>query len=428
MIRDLNILVCPGGTEIGLEINKALRFTRNISLFSAGMDIPNHAPYVFLRHFPVPGFQNKHFLTELNNIINAHAIDYVFPAHDDVLTELARHRHELKAGLVTSPLKTCLIARSKSATYAAIASRVPMPICYSSADEVDVFPVCLKPDSSQGSEGVRLAWDRQELEMILRRSPDLLILEYLPGAEYTVDCFSDRGRGLLYVAGRERVRTRAGISVTTVSASLPAFKSMAESIAAALVFHGTWFFQVKADRNGILKLLEIAPRIGGAMAYDRVKGVNLPLLSIYEQERLPLSIRALSIDIVMDRALTNRYSCQLKYTTVYVDFDDTLFFKGKLNAALVGFLCQSANMGKKNVLLTKHAGDLHKSLSQMRITELFDRIIHLPCNARKADYINAGEDAIFIDDSFSERMDVLEKKGVMSFDCSMLELLIDERA
>jgi hypothetical protein len=47
-------------------------------------------------------------------------------------------------------------------------------------------------------------------------------------------------------------------------------------------------------------------------------------------------------------------------------------------------------------------------------------------NESKADFINP-QGSIFIDDSFSERKSVFYKLGIPTFDCSMIEMLIDER-
>ena len=33
-------------------------------------------------------------------------------------------------------------------------------------------------------------------------------MDYLPGKEYTVDCFSHRTHGLMFCSGRERVRVK----------------------------------------------------------------------------------------------------------------------------------------------------------------------------------------------------------------------------
>ena len=52
-MRMYDVLVFPGGTEIGLEIQRALCQCKDIRLYSAGLDVSNHAPYVFARHFSV---------------------------------------------------------------------------------------------------------------------------------------------------------------------------------------------------------------------------------------------------------------------------------------------------------------------------------------------------------------------------------------
>jgi hypothetical protein len=57
---------------------------------------------------------------------------------------------------------------------------------------------------------------------------------------------------------------------------------LANKINKKLHFRGVWFFQVKENINGDLSLLEIAPRVAGTMALSRLKGVNLPLMSLFD--------------------------------------------------------------------------------------------------------------------------------------------------
>jgi hypothetical protein len=79
------------------------------------------------------------------------------------------------------------------------------------------------------------------------------------------------------------------------------------------------------------------------------------------------------------------------------------------------------------VLLTRHAHDINRTLTKHRLQSLFDEVIHIDQTAKKSDFI-VPEGAIFIDDSFRERMDVSRRHNIPTFDSSMLELLIDERA
>jgi hypothetical protein len=420
-----NILVFPGGTEIGLEIHKGLSQCKDIRIFSAGSDVANHAPYVFTQHDVVPAISDSSWIDSLNKIVIKHEIDYIFPAHDDVVLALARNVNKMEAKIVSSPLQTCLVARSKSKTYDLMSNVVPTPDLFKDQETME-YPVFVKPDKGQGSQHIHLVSNSDQLNQLLKENREYIAMEYLPGEEYTIDCFSDRDAGLLFCSGRQRIRTRSGISLTSKTVHNNDFIKYADKISKKLIFHGAWFFQLKKDRYGKNKLLEIAPRIAGTMAVHRVKGVNFALLSIYEQERIPVEILINKCGIEIDRALVNRYRCQPKYSTVYVDLDDTLILNDLVNINLIRFLYQCINKNIRVVLITKHNGDLDQSLKKHRLAGIFDEIIQIEPSANKTDYIRE-KDAILIDDSFSERKAASERLGIFSFDCSMIEMLIDER-
>jgi carbamoyl-phosphate synthase large subunit len=420
------VLIFPGATEIALEIRQALAWHKELQLFSAGADVSNHAPFVFAQHCVVPSVENADWLSALQDMTARHRITHIFPAHDDALMALAENAGSLSAKVVTSPLLTCRITRSKSATLAHLRDVVPTPTQFADARDVSAFPVFVKPDIGQGSQRTSTARDRLELDNLLSDDPDRIILEYLPGPEYTVDCFSDRERGLLYAGGRERRRTRSGISMSSVFVDDPRFTDYAGRINARLALHGAWFYQVKSDPSGVLKLMEVAPRIGGTSALSRVRGINLPLLSIYEAERVPLNLQCGVHAVEIDRALVNRYRLHFDYRTIYVDFDDTLVVRGQVNVELVKLLYQAINRAVRLVLITRHAGDLTAALRRYRLEGLFDDVIHLRNGESKADHISERA-AIVIDDSFAERLTIHQRTGIPVFDSSMIEVLFDER-
>jgi hypothetical protein len=420
-----NILVFPGGTEIGLEINKGLSQCKDIRIFSAGSDVANHAPYVFNQHDVVPVVSDPSWIDRLNQVVIKHEIDYIYPAHDDVLVALARNANKVKAKIVSSPPPTCSVTRSKSKTYDLMSNVIPTPDLYKNQETME-YPVFVKPDKGQGSQHTHLVRNSNQLNQLLREDREYIVMEYLPGEEYTVDCFSDRDAGLLFCSGRQRIRTRNGISFNSKTVQDNDFIKYADAISQKLIFHGAWFFQLKKDRHGKNKLLEIAPRIAGTMAVHRVKGVNFALLSIYEQERIAVEILMNKLDIEIDRALVNRYKCQPKYSAVYVDLDDTLISDNSVNVNLIRFLYQCINKGIRVILITKHSEDLGQTLKKYRLAGLFDEIIHIEMSANKTDFIHEN-DAILIDDSFSERKAANERLGIFTFDCSMIEMLRDDR-
>lgn len=425
--KPFRVLVFPAGTEIGLEIYEALHCCKEVELFGAGQDISNHGPFVYERYSVLPAVIEPSWLDSLNDLLAREQIDFILPAHDDVVVALAREHARIRAQVVSSPLATCEITRSKSATYRRLSGHVRVPRLYGSIEAVEVWPIFAKPDCGQGSQGiVRLDTPAQAQAALVER-PDRILCEYLPGSEYTVDCFSDRESGLLFCRARERVRTRNGISVHSRTSDLPGINEMAEAIANELPLHGAWFFQMKKAADGELVLMEVAPRIAGSMAVHRVQGVNFPLLSIYECLRFPLDLITLPYEVELDRALRNRYRHSIFFENVYVDFDDTLLLRGKINIDLVRFVFQCFNNDIPVRLITRHAGDIGQALSICRLGGVFDEVIHLTEGQEKKDYITAAN-AIFIDDSFSERKKVKDALGIPVLDCSMIELLAQGNA
>ena len=430
MKKKRNILVFPGGTELGLEIWRSLKYCKDFSLYSAEANVSSHAPFVFRNDFIVPDVHEPNWVETLSSVVTEHNIDYIFPAHDDVVLALAQKSSEIPAEIIASPLKTCSVCRSKSKTYEMFKDLLPVSTIFDTPSEVSKFPVFVKPDIGQGSQNASKVDNLDGLLAILKNNPNLVICEYLPGTEYTVDCFTDRRKGLLFCSGRERIRIKSGISMSSKLANArtqASFRKIAGTISKELEFTGAWFFQVKTSLTGTLKLLEIAPRISGTTALNRVLGVNLALLSIYEKEGLDIEILPNLCDVQIDRALVNRYKHNLKFDKVYVDLDDTLIIDDKVNSNLMQFLCQSLNKGCKISLITKTAREenIKDTLKKYKLDTFFDEVISLSTNASKADFINP-KGSIFIDDSFNERKAVFERHKIPTFDCSMIELLIDE--
>ncbi|MBR0637906.1 MULTISPECIES: ATP-grasp domain-containing protein [Bacillus] len=424
-----NVLVFPCGSEIGLEIHNSLKFSKDFELIGAS-SVSDHGKYVYKNYIEnVPDIHDEDFIDKLNHLIDENKIDFIIPAHDSVVLKLAQNQKRIKAIVVTSDQFTCEVARSKKKTYEFFKKQPFVPKMYGTIEEVEFFPVFLKPDVGQGSKGVALARDKKELEFYKNNKSDLLILEYLPGKEYTIDCFTNKNGELKYAGRRERKRIKSGISVNSATLQMDEqTRQIAYEINKHLQFRGAWFFQIKEDVNGDYKLLEVAPRIAGTMALYRNKGVNFPLLSLYDRMDFDIKIEDNGVDIEVDRALINRFTIAYSYQRVYVDFDDTITYKDKVNPLLMLFLYQCFNSNKEIILITKHIHNIKETLEKLRINaNLFNRIIHLEKEDIKSKYIDNQTPSIFIDDSFSER-DQIKAAGIPVFDVDSIESLIDWRS
>lgn len=420
-----NVLVFPAGTEIGLEIHRALQPCKEVRLFGASSNASNHGPFVFARYHLLPAINEAGWLDALVELCKSLAIDYIFPAYDDVLVALAEARAAIPAAILTAPTETCRLTRSKRRTYEFLHRLLRVPAIYDAIPDTACYPLIVKPDRGQGSQGVTLVRSADELTRACTSVRDPIVCEYLPGEEYTVDCFSDRRRGLLFAGARIRQRTRNGIAVNTAPVVLEGLEDMAQRIHAALDMRGAWFFQLKRAADGTPALLEVAPRIAGAMCLHRVSGVNFPLLTIFEEERIELEIALTDGLIEVDRALCNRFRHRIAYSALYIDLDDTLLLAGQINLAAIRLIFQCRNKGRKVVLITRHAGDLAATLARLGLTGVFNDIIHLRDGEPKSLHI-AEPDAILVDDSFRERREARLRLGIRTFDPSMIEMLTEE--
>jgi carbamoylphosphate synthase large subunit len=420
------VLVFPCGTEIGLEIHRALCQSTHVTLIGASSVSSNHGAHVFDRYIDdVPFVDDPAFVPHLNALVQQHAVDFIFPAHDDVVTALSRHTSELACTVIGSPAETCALCRSKSATYARFSELLPVPKLYSPDARELPFPLFVKPDAGQGSHGARRVNSLQVLTAAREEDPTLIVMEYLPGTEYTVDCFTDRHGALRFVGPRERIRIVNGISVHTRTVPLDdEITHFADTINKTLSLRGVWFFQLKRNTQGALTLLEIAPRVSGGMGLYRNLGVNLPLLSVYDRVGLDLEIRQPKRELEMDRAFKASFRSDLKYTHVYIDLDDTLLHDDKVNVMAVAFLHQCRNEGKQLHLLTRHKADVEATLAKYGLSQLFDYVSPLREGEGKASRVRY-KDSIFIDDSYSERCEVQDVTGIPVFAPDALESLMN---
>jgi carbamoyl-phosphate synthase large subunit len=424
-----NVLVFPGGTEVGLEINKSLRGCKEIRLFSAASDVPNHAPFFYKNHFIIPDIYKKECIIELIGLIERLKIDFLFPANPIIMDFLDSNRHLIPCIMIMPDSEIFNLLRSKSKTYAFLSDVIPVPKLYKDSAVLE-YPVYLKPDRMYGAQGGRRIGSKLELDAV-GVGREEIICEYLPGEEYTIDCFSSHEKALLYSGPRTRERVRMGTSMRSrpVSSDIEAeLKRYAYALNKVLGISGPWFFQMKRASDGRLKLLEVDPRVAGTMALSRVRGVNIPLLSLYEFAGIPFEIYPTEIeDLLIDRALINRYYHDIKYKTVYIDLDDTIINKGKLDTDIIKFLYQCVNDGKKIILISKSLEkDKNALLARYRIRELFDEIIWIEEQDSKKEYMR-DSNAIYIDDSFSQRREVSLHCGIPTFDSSMIELLMSDQ-
>lgn len=426
MSKKINVLVFPCGSEIGLEIHRSLKYSIHINLFGAN-SVDDHGKFVYENYIPnLPFVDDEDFIPSLKEIVTRYKIDAIYPAMDAVITRLSVAEAELGCRLIGSPVETNKTCLSKRKTYQLLTGVVTVPQIFENLSEVEDYPVFMKPEVGYGARGAKLIHNLEQGKEHLASYPTCLILENLPGQEYTIDCFTDRNRKLLFSKARVRRRISNGISVNTIPVEVGAqrFEDIALRINEKMHFQGAWFYQAKENDRGELALLEVAARLGGSSSLFRNLGVNFALLSIFDAFGYDVNVFANNYGIELDRALDNKYKLDIHFDKAYVDFDDCLLLGDQVNTSLVSLLYQFLNEGKKLILITKHDRDINQTLAQYKLFNIFHEIIHLEKGHFKYEFMDK-EASIFIDDSYSERYQVHEHLGIPVFAPDNIECLLN---
>lgn len=105
--------------------------------------------------------------------------------------------------------------------------------------------------------------------------PTLLVMEYLGGHEFSVDCVADHGSLKCAVARRKPL----GLNVGQIIDTREDIQTACQQIAAQFGLNGYANIQFKEGRDG-LRILEINPRMSGGVAMACLAGPNLPYLGL----------------------------------------------------------------------------------------------------------------------------------------------------
>ena len=422
------VLIFPAGSEIGLEIYNSLKYSHHVEAFGLSGK-SDHAAFMYDEGRYIEDellyVDRPDFIERFNAHLHQLHIEFVYPTHDTVANYLAEHQGRLVAKLITSTSETNRIARYKHETYKTFAGSSFCPEMYIAPYRSLAFPVFLKPDDGQGGKGTFRADDEHDLAFYLGKSPELLVTEFLPGEELSVDCFTDFNGDLLFIGPRTRERVQMGISFRSTAVDIDdEIYFIAHTINDKVTLNGAWFFQIKRDQNGKFKLLEFAPRQSSTMGLYRHAGINFALLSLFNAQRIPVQILRNDYPLQLDRCLYNRFRAGLAYHRVYIDFDETLVAGDQVHDRVMAFLYQCRNRQIEIILITKHRHDIDVTLEKFGIARsLFSDIIHLSEEQEKWNHIDP-DGSIFIDNFWFDRRDVKQKLGIPVFDVDAVECLL----
>jgi carbamoyl-phosphate synthase large subunit len=325
-LKPVRVLVtgagAPGisGTLYSLRKNPDKRKIKII-----GTDIKDKVlgKYLCDKFYTIPKPSDEKFIEELMNICKKEKIQVLIPQTTDELPKLSQNKEDfMKIGtkIATSDYESIKVCNNKfQLTKLCKELNIPYPEFYISTRFSDLIkkaekigfperPIVIKPPESSGMRGLRIIDDKinikqffydskpsgvitdtniptslyitsQELYRIIGEEfPELMIMEFLPGKEYTVDCFRTEKESLIIPRTRDVIRTGITFDGTTEKNNIiiDACQKISEKLDLRYVFG----FQFKVDSKGIPKILEGNPRVQGTMVASTFAGANIIYASV----------------------------------------------------------------------------------------------------------------------------------------------------
>jgi carbamoyl-phosphate synthase large subunit len=304
-------------------IIRCLKQDPSVKLTVADADPEAVGRYLHPEFVQLPKGDDPSFAAALLDLCLDRSVDLVMPLVTKELLPLSRQKQRFEeAGirLLVSGEKAITIANDKCETYRFLQGKgIQVPRFFLSGTREEFIHAafelghpaesfCFKPCRSNGSRGVRVVHDSlDESDQLFHHKPwavnitythalsilsskpfpPLLVSEYLPGMEYSVDCLAKNGKAVLIVP-RSRRKTQNGISIQGCFEKNEAIISYCRQIIEAIGLHGNIGIQVKLRSNGDPLLLEINPRVQGTIVSALGAGINLPLLAVRQELNLQI--------------------------------------------------------------------------------------------------------------------------------------------
>ncbi|HEY6949217.1 MAG TPA: ATP-grasp domain-containing protein [Nitrososphaeraceae archaeon] len=276
------ILVPSASAPAGINTIKSLKMVKypvrivasDSNRFSAGFFMSD-------AYEVLPEIDSKSYIARLLEIVTKHKINVLMPSSGyDIYQYSANKEKLLKLGAlpVVSDIQTMKRCRDKIQTFNYLSKKFELPFTTLDYKKVKGFPLIAKPRYGKGSKGIVKIMNESELKYARFNSENLIFQEYLPGTEYTIDVLSDLECEPILAVPRIRVETRAGISTVGRIVKDENISETCKSIAKYLKIRGPCCIQMKESSQGVLKIVEVNPRMGGGTIFAALAGANFPAM------------------------------------------------------------------------------------------------------------------------------------------------------
>lgn len=322
--QTINILMTGGGAPGAAGIIKCLREEKSFRIIVVDANPDVIGKYLGDHFEKVPKATAPDFIETVLSVCKKNNIHIILPLVTLELIQFSKRKNEFESlgikVLVSAP-SSLEIAIDKGKLYEFLQWRGIVVPEFRIIENIQQFKkavieldyserqLCFKPVISNGSRGFRiLSEDIDTLNLLFNHKPDstfinlenaiqvlssgafpaLLVAEFLPGEEYSVDCLANQGESIIIIP-RLRKKMINGISVEGEIEEEKSIIEYCRQIIKELQLHGNIGIQVKKSSIGKFLILEINPRVQGTIAAVLGANVNLPALAVKQELGIPIS-------------------------------------------------------------------------------------------------------------------------------------------
>ena len=270
------------------------------------------------KFFILPKGNSLNYLSSIIKLCKKENIGIIMPGSALEIFNLSKNMKELKNNDIVptvSNYKTIVKLLNKGKTYSLLQkNKIPVPDFFRVKNSNEFFrairllgypkkPICFKPASYKqggGARGFRILRRQNNLnKSILKSRPgsveidyqtvkrmvkesrnlDLLLMEYLPGIEYSVYVFAQDGT-MKYCVPNIRKKLQQFYSIEAETTYNKKIIELSRKITELFKFDYNVNIQFKLSKDKQPKVVEINPRMGGAIILPTAAGLNFPYFAV----------------------------------------------------------------------------------------------------------------------------------------------------
>jgi carbamoyl-phosphate synthase large subunit len=309
----VRVLVTGAGGPAAIAAMESLRADPTVELLAADMD--RWAAGLYLvppeRRTLVPAGAAAGFAEATLSRCVALGADVLLPTVDDELRPLARARAAFGAAgvaLLMAPDSALEVTLDKLRLAECCVGTVRVPRTEVLGPAVEPaswdYPVIVKPRTGSGSRGIVTVASAADLAA-MDRSLTLLVQEYLPGEEYSIDVIADTAGHVIAAVPRIRARVDSGVSVGSRTVRDPELEQFGQDVVKVTGLTFVCNVQCRRDRQGRPALLEVNPRVPGTLGLTIASGVDMPRIALDALLGRPVPVRQEFRELAVVRLLDN---------------------------------------------------------------------------------------------------------------------------